>query len=92
MKFEFEMYRPESELPEIIILELASNAEAETTAYNWLREQRAKIYGSLRVDMTKPEKKEILSQLPYFHVNISGVLITRNEFGEIELYDRRRSR
>jgi hypothetical protein len=92
VKYEFELYAGSfSGQPELIYINLASNTEAENTADRWLRQKRSEIRAGLRPWMTKSERKEILSELALLHINISSP-ISRDEFGQVVIYDRRRTR
>lgn len=75
MKVQFEFftphdpYNPENErVTETRFV--ASKTEAEHIAQAWLRTKYAEIRNQVRPWMTKPERKEILAVLPWYHVNI----------------------
>jgi hypothetical protein len=68
----YDSYNPENERVQETRI-VASKTEAENIARAWLKARHAETRNNIRPWMTRPEKREILAVLPWYHVNIEEV-------------------
>jgi len=88
MLVEIEIYRPESEIPELRYAETTCPTESAEIARRILAEIRQNIIKNWRIE-TKQDRKDLQNYLSYLHITY-GPPVDRTDSGEIDYGGKRR--